>query len=148
MLNIGLLLWFFKYTSAKCEKVPIICAFFSSSKLSPSEEWPALQVVMVDEVDKNYTAPKWVPIWGPGSPWGPFSEFRSSKGPHVFSRSPLSPFHLDRFLGPHLCWQRSPLGPHLTQNWVPILNKIGSPWHMGALGVIKSMTTPVVFCLV
>ena len=83
-LNIGLLLWFFKYTSAKCEKVPIICAFFSSSKLSPSEEWPALQVVMVDEVDKNYTAPKWVPIWGPGSPWGPFSDFGSPKGPHFF----------------------------------------------------------------
>ena len=57
MLDICLLLWFFKYTSAKCEKVPIICAFFSSSKLSPSEEWPALQVVMVGEVDKNYTAP-------------------------------------------------------------------------------------------
>ena len=34
-----------------------------------------------------------------------------------------------RFLGPHLCWQRSPLGPHLTRNWVPITNKIGSPWH-------------------
>ena len=78
MLNIGLLLWFFKYTSAKCEKVPIICAFFSSSKLSPSEEWPALQVVMVDEVDKNYTAPKWVPIWGPGSPKGP----HFFQGPH------------------------------------------------------------------
>ena len=75
---IGLLLWFFKYTSAKCENVPIICAFFSSSKLSPSEEWPALQVVMVDEVDKNYTAPKWVPIWGPGSPKGP----HFFQGPH------------------------------------------------------------------
>ena len=53
MLNIGLLLWFFKYTSAKCEKVPIICAFFSSSKLSPSEEWPALQVVMVDVINHD-----------------------------------------------------------------------------------------------
>ena len=78
MLNIGLLLWFFKYTSAKCEKVPIICAFFSSSKLSPSEEWPALQVVMVDEVDKNYTAPKWVP-----------------KRSAFFSRSQLSPFQAE-----------------------------------------------------
>ena len=29
-----------------------------------------------------------------------------------------------RFLGPHFCWQRSPLGPHLTQNRVPI----GSPF--------------------
>ena len=93
MLNIGLLLWFFKYTSAKCEKVPIICAFFSSSKLSPSEEWPALQVVMVGEVDKNYTAPKWVPIWGPGSPWRPFSDFGSPKGP--LSRSPFSPFQAE-----------------------------------------------------
>ena len=27
-------------------------------------------------------------------------------------------------LGPHSCWRRSPLGPHLTQNWVPI----GSPF--------------------
>ena len=89
MLNIGLLLWFFKYTSAKCEKVPIICAFFSSSKLSPFEEWPGLQVVMVDEVDKNYTAPKWVPIWGPGSPWGPISVFGSPKGPHFCSRCPF-----------------------------------------------------------
>ena len=26
-----------------------------------------------------------------------------------------------RFLGPHFCWRRSPLGPHFTQNWVPIL---------------------------
>ena len=72
MLNIGLLLWFFKYTSAKCEKVPIICAFFSSSKLSLSEEWPALQVVMVDEVDKNYTTLKWVPM---GTKWVPMGTF-------------------------------------------------------------------------
>ena len=28
------------------------------------------------------SAPKWVPIWGPGSPWGPFSVFGSPKGPH------------------------------------------------------------------
>ena len=28
---------------------------------------------------------------------------------------------------------RSQLCPHLTQNWVPILNKIGSPWHLGAV---------------
>ena len=42
----------------------------------------------------------------------------------------LDKFSKNCFLGPHLCWQRSPLGPHLTQNWVPILNKIGSPWHL------------------
>ena len=35
---------------------------FIEPGLSPSEEWPALQVVMVGEVDKNYTAPKWVPM--------------------------------------------------------------------------------------
>ena len=34
----------------------------------------------------------------------------------------------------HLCWRRSPLGPHITQNWVPIFNKIGSPWYLGAVG--------------
>ena len=98
MLNIGLLLWFFKYTSAKCERVPIISAFFSSSKLSPSEELPALQVVMVDEVDKNYTAPKWVPIWGPGSPWGPFSDFGSPKGPHFFQGPHFLHFRLKNAL--------------------------------------------------
>ena len=27
------------------------------------------------------TAPTWVPIWGPGSPWGPFPDFGS---PFVF----------------------------------------------------------------
>ena len=40
----------------------------------------------------------------------------------------LDKFSKNRFLGPHLCWRRSPLGPHLTQKWVPILNKIWSPW--------------------
>ena len=39
------------------------------------------------------------------------------------------------FLGPHFCWRRSPLGTHLTQNWVPILDKIGSPWHLGAVNI-------------
>ena len=29
-----------------------------------------------------------------------------------------------RFSGPHFCWPRSPLGPHLTQSWV----SIGSPF--------------------
>ena len=38
------------------------------------------------------TAPKSVPIWGPGSPWGPFSDFGSPLGPHFFSRSPFSLF--------------------------------------------------------
>ena len=66
------------------KKCPSFVRFFSSSKLSPSEELPALQVVMVDEVDKNYTAPKWVPILVPGSPWGPFSDFGSPKGLHFF----------------------------------------------------------------
>ena len=37
------------------------------------------------------TAPKWVPIWGPGSPWGPFSVFGSPLGPH---RVPLGPHFL------------------------------------------------------
>ena len=92
------------------------------------------------------TAPKWVPIWGPGSPWGPFFRFLVPK------RSPLSPFqaeekpeqrlyiNVDHLITcddktmkmaqtcapneAHLCWWRSPLGPHITQNWVPI----GSPF--------------------
>ena len=36
-------------------------------------------------------------------------------------------------MGPHFCWRRSPLGPHLTQNWVPI----GSPFwtKMGPRGM-------------
>ena len=38
-----------------------------------------------------------------------------------------------RFLGPHFYWRRSLLGPHLIQNWVPILDKIGSLWHLGAV---------------
>ena len=42
-----------------------------------------------------------------------------------------------RFLGPHFCWRRSPLGPHPTQNWVPILNKIGSPWPVGAVRTVE-----------
>ena len=41
------------------------------------------------------TAPKWVPIWGPGSPWGPFSVFGSPKGPHFLSRSPFSLFQAE-----------------------------------------------------
>ena len=36
----------------------------------------------------------------------------------------LDKFSKNRFLGPHLCWRRSPLGPHLTKNSVPI----GSPF--------------------
>ena len=37
------------------------------------------------------------------------------------------------FLGPHFCWLRSPLGPHLIQNWVPI----GSPFwtKLGPRGI-------------
>ena len=38
------------------------------------------------------TAPTWVPIWGPGSPWGPFSVFGSPKGPHFLSKVPIFPF--------------------------------------------------------
>ena len=34
------------------------------------------------------TAPKWVPIWGPGSPWGPFSVFGSPLGPHRVTLGP------------------------------------------------------------
>ena len=35
------------------------------------------------------TAPTWVPIWGPGSPWGPFSDFGSPQGPHFFFKVPI-----------------------------------------------------------
>ena len=31
---------------------------------------------------RSATVPKWVPIWGPGSPWGPFWGFGSPLGPH------------------------------------------------------------------
>ena len=41
--------------------------------------------------DTISTAPKWVPIWGPGSPWGPFSVFGSPLGPHWI---PLGPHFL------------------------------------------------------
>ena len=37
------------------------------------------------------TAPTWVPIWRPGSPWGPFSVFGSPLGPHWV---PLGPHFL------------------------------------------------------
>jgi len=37
----------------------------------------------------NLTAPTWVPIWGPGSPWGPFSDFGSPLGPHLFFKVPI-----------------------------------------------------------
>ena len=41
------------------------------------------------------SAPKWVPIWGPGSPWGPFSIFGSPKGPHFLQRSPFCLFQAE-----------------------------------------------------
>ena len=41
------------------------------------------------------TAPKWVPIWGPGSPWGPFSVFGSPKGPHFLSKVPIFLFQAE-----------------------------------------------------
>ena len=89
MLNIGLLLWFFKYTSAKCEKVPIICAFFSSSKLIE-------------------------PVWRMASTagghgwWGGQELHCSQVGPHLGTRVPMGTFF--RFWVP----KRSPFfqGPH------------------------------------
>ena len=45
---------------------------------------------------------------------------------HVFSNlyfkelTCLDKFSKNRFLGPHLCWRRSPLGPHFEQNLVPM----------------------------
>ena len=44
------------------------------------------------------TAPKWVPIWGPGSPWGPFSDFGSPKGPLFFKVPIISHFRLKNAL--------------------------------------------------
>ena len=32
---------------------------------------------------------------------------------------------------------------HITQNWVPILNKIGSPWHLGAVHQVEAILTAV-----
>ena len=37
----------------------------------------------------TFTAPKWVPIWGTRSPWGPFSVFGSPLGPHFCSKVPI-----------------------------------------------------------
>ena len=37
----------------------------------------------------DYTAPKWVPIWGTLSPWGPFSVIGSTLGPHFCSKVPI-----------------------------------------------------------
>ena len=48
------------------------------------------EVVKLLIMSLKCTAPTWVPIWGPRSPWGPFSDFRSPLGPHFFSRSPFS----------------------------------------------------------
>ena len=37
-----------------------------------------------------------------------------------------------RFLGPHFCCRGSPLGPHFTQNWVPIKNIFGPHMQCGS----------------
>ena len=56
--------------------------------------------------------------------------FRYNFSPLYFKEwDRLDKFSKNRFLGPHFCWRRSLLGPHLTQNWV----LIGSPWHLGAV---------------
>ena len=39
----------------------------------------------------SINAPTWVPVWGLGSPWGPFSVFEFPLD-HHFSRSPFSVF--------------------------------------------------------
>ena len=36
-----------------------------------------------------FSTPTWVPIWGPGSPWGPFSDFGSPLGPHFVFKVPI-----------------------------------------------------------
>ena len=63
-----------------------------------------------------------------------------------------------RFLGPHFCWRRSPLGPHPTQNWVPIgspfWTKLGprGQWEqcIGCIEIVKdfaSLALILQFCL-
>ena len=46
---------------------------------------------------KISTAPKGVPIWGPGSSWGPFSDLGSPKGSHFF-QGPHSQLRLKNVL--------------------------------------------------
>ena len=48
-------------------------------------------------------------------------------------------FYKNTHLGPYLSWPRSPLGPHLTQNCVPIGSPFwffGSPLHFGAVYLV------------
>ena len=52
----------------------------------------------------------------------------------------LDKFSKNRFLCPHLCWQRSPLGPHLTQNWVPIGSAFWTKF--GPHGTLEQCTAP------
>ena len=68
-----------------------------------------------------FLGPQKVPTLGP------------KRSPHSFQGSLFQSIFKNTRLGPHSCLRRSPLGPHLTQNWVPILDKIGSPWQVGAV---------------
>ena len=52
-----------------------------------------------------------------------------------------------RFLGPHFCCRGYPLGPHFTQNWVPIQNMLGphSMWEQWVGSIFFIYKEEVVF---
>ena len=84
----GLVTWSFYWYIPRIlgvfQEIYILCWY-------SSKYWELLQSTK-QLVHPQCTAPKWVPIWVPGSPWGPFSVFGSPKGPHFLPKVPIFPF--------------------------------------------------------
>ena len=74
------------------------------------------------------TAPTWVPIWRPGSPWGPFSVFGSPLGPHWVPLGPQNLYIFPECSSTQRNWgnqEVEPVGPQVVQQeavyrqWLP-----------------------------